>query len=131
MKRNNLTNSVHPLGIFHPHEEHHNIKKENIGLIEVMGLAILPSRLKSEMEKVKSSILEGIDVESVPEIKAHSEWVKNFLPKYKKSDLSPENIDGILKAEIGNVFLKVLWDAGVYKQTEEGIKGFERFLNVL
>ena len=83
------------------------------------------------MEKVKSSILEGIDVESVPEIKAHSEWVKNFLPKYKKSDISSENIDGILKAEIGNVFLQVLRDAGVYKQTEEGIKGFERFLNVL
>ena len=129
--RNNITTEEHPLGVYHPHKELHHIKKENIGLIEVMGLAILPSRLKSEMEKVKSSILEGIDVETVPEIKAHSEWVKNFLPKYKKSDLSPENIDGILKAEIGNVFLKVLWDAGVYKQTEEGIRGFERFLNVL
>ena len=127
--RNNITTEEHPLGVYHPHANLHHIKKENIGLIEVMGLAVLPSRLKKEMEVLKECILVGKDISTVPEISSHAEWVKEFLPKY--SQINEHNIEEILQKEIGLVFLQVLKDAGVYKQTAEGLAAFERFVQCL
>ncbi len=124
--RNNLTTKEHPLGVFHPHEELHHIKKENIGLIEVMGLAILPARLKEEMELVSEAILEGRDLRSHELLKKHADWVEAFLPSYPK--LKRENIGDILHTEIGKVFLEVLIHAGVYKRDPEGQAAFDRFL---
>lgn len=127
--RNNITTQEHPLGVYHPHAELHHIKKENIGLIEVMGLAVLPSRLKDEMELLKEYILSGKDIASSEDLKKHADWVHAFLPGY--DSVTEKNIDGILKQEIGRVFVKVLEDAGVYKCTEEGRAAFLRFLNTL
>ena len=127
--RNNITTEEHPLGVYHPHNELHHIKKENIGLIEVMGLAVLPSRLKSEMELLKEYILEGKDITSNPEIEKHAEWVAEFLPKYES--IHPQNIESILQREIGKVFALVLEHAGVFKRDEEGKAAFLRFLNSL
>ncbi len=127
--RNNITTEEHPLGVYHPHTELHHIKKENIGLIEVMGLAVLPSRLKDEMELLKEYILSGKDIASSEDLKKHADWVHAFLPGY--DSVTEKNIDGILKQEIGRVFVKVLEDAGVYKCTEEGRAAFLRFLNTL
>lgn len=124
--RNNITTEEHPMGVYHPHEELHNIKKENIGLIEVMGLAVLPARLKEEMSLLSEYILEGKDIRSNEMIEKHGEWVDSFLPKYK--DITAENIEKILQEEIGIVFTKVLEDAGVYKCTQEGRAAFERFI---
>ncbi|NLP33946.1 MAG: galactose-1-phosphate uridylyltransferase, partial [Clostridiales bacterium] len=124
--RNNLTTKEHPLGLYHPHEELHHIKKENIGLIEVMGLAVLPARLKEEMEMLKEYILAGKDVSSNDMIAKHADWVKRFSPEY--TDINENNIDDILKKEIGLVFLKVLEDAGVYKRNKDGRAAFERFV---
>ena len=104
-------------------------KKENIGLIEVMGLAVLPSRLKSEMEQLADAILEGKDIRSNEVLEKHADWVEEFLPKY--TDITKENIMDILHEEIGQVFNQVLEDAGVYKQTEEGRAAFERFIGSL
>jgi UDPglucose--hexose-1-phosphate uridylyltransferase len=127
--RNNVTTNEHPFGVYHPHEELHHIKKENIGLIEVMGLAVLPSRLKEEMEILKDYIISGKDISSVESIKKHESWVNEFLPKYKT--INESNIDTIIKDEIGLVFSHVLEHAGVYKRTEEGMIGFERFIHYL
>ena len=127
--RNNITTDEHPLGVYHPHAEYHHIKKENIGLIEVMGLAVLPSRLKSEMEQLADAILEGKDIRSNEVLEKHADWVEEFLPKY--IDITKENIMDILHEEIGQVFNQVLEDAGVYKQTEEGRAAFERFVGSL
>lgn len=127
--RNNITTTEHPLGVFHPHAELHHIKKENIGLIEVMGLAILPARLKEEMELLGKYILEGKDPRSNPMLEKHAAWAEAFLPKYQ--DISKDNIMDILKAEIGKVFLQVLTDAGVYKRTPEGQAAFDRFISTL
>lgn len=127
--RNNITTVKHPLGLFHPHEQYHHIKKENIGLIEVMGLAVLPARLKGEMELLEEYILEGKDISSNEQIEKHAEWVKKFLPKYP--EITKENIHGILQKEIGIVFTHVLEDAGVYKCTTEGREAFMRFLETL
>ena len=127
--RNNITTEEHPLGVYHPHAEYHHIKKENIGLIEVMGLAVLPARLKGEMELLEEYILEGKDISSNEQIEKHAEWVKKFLPKY--SEITKENIHGILQKEIGIVFTHVLEDAGVYKCTTEGREAFMRFLETL
>jgi len=127
--RNNITTKEHPLGVYHPHNELHHIKKENIGLIEVMGLAVLPSRLKSEMELLKEFILEGKDIASNPEIEKHAKWVADFLPKYES--IHQENIEGILQREIGKVFALVLEHAGVFKRDEEGKAAFLRFLTSL
>ena len=124
--RNNITTKECPLGLYHPHDRLHHIKKENIGLIEVMGLAILPSRLKSEIALLKDYILNGKDINSNEEIRKHAEWVEEFKSKYDRIDES--NIDGIMKDEIGLVFMQVLEDAGVYKQTDEGIEAFLRFV---
>ena len=127
--RNNITTEEHPLGVYHPHAEYHHIKKENIGLIEVMGLAVLPARLKGEMELLENYILEGKDISSNEQIEKHAEWVKKFLPKYP--EITKENIHGILQKEIGIVFTHVLEDAGVYKCTTEGREAFMRFLETL
>ena len=127
--RNNIMTEEHPLGVYHPHAKLHHIKKENIGLIEVMGLAVLPSRLKSEMEQLADAILEGKDIRSNEVLEKHADWVEEFLPKY--TDITKENIMDILHEEIGQVFNQVLEDAGVYKQTEEGRAAFERFVGSL
>lgn len=127
--RNNLTTSEHPLGVFHPHSELHHIKKENIGLIEVMGLAILPARLKDEMELLKTYILEGRDLRSNAAIEKHADWAEEFLKHYEK--VTADNIDTIIQNEIGKVFLTVLTHAGVYKRTPEGQKAFDRFIDTL
>lgn len=127
--RNNMTTKEHPLGVYHPHAEHHHIKKENIGLIEVMGLAVLPSRLKNEIDLLKQYILEGKDIRSNEALEKHADWVEEFMPKH--ADVNADNIDAILHYEIGIVFAKVLEQAGVYKRTEEGKKAFEKFINIL
>ena len=127
--RNNITTEEHPLGLYHPHAEYHNIKKENIGLIEVMGLAVLPSRLKQELETLAEYIVEGKDISENEMIEKHTKWVEKFLPKY--DTITKENVMDILKEEVGIVFTKVLEDAGVYKCTEEGRTAFSRFLNTL
>ena len=114
--RNNITTEEHPLGLYHPHAEYHNIKKENIGLIEVMGLAVLPSRLKQELETLAEYIVEGKDISENEMIEKHTKWVEKFLPKY--DTITKENVMDILKEEVGIVFTKVLEDAGVYKCTE-------------
>ena len=123
--RNNITTKEHPLGVFHPHAELHHIKKENIGLIEVMGLAVLPSRLKNEIALLEKAILNGNDISSVPEIEKHAEWVESFRKKY---DFNEENIETIIENEIGNVFKKVLEHAGVFKRNETGKEQFDRFI---
>ena len=127
--RNNITSPEHPLGVYHPHAENHHIKKENIGLIEVMGLAVLPARLREELELLKEYILEKKDISSNEKIEKHAAWVAEFLPQY--ASITEENITEILQAEVGKVFVKVLEDAGVYKCTPEGRAAFMRFLNTL
>ncbi len=127
--RNNITTDEHPLGVYHPHAQWHNIKKENIGLIEVMGLAVLPARLKEEMEILADYIVEGKDISSNEKIAKHKEWTDTFLPKY--AEITKENVMDILQEEIGIVFTHVLEDAGVYKCTEEGRKEFRKFISVL
>ena len=123
--RNNITTEECPLGVYHPHAEHHNIKKENIGLIEVMGLAVLPSRLKEEMRLMREAILEGKPFTDDENIAKHEAWFNKFRDKYT---FTPENTDGILKTEIGKTFVNVLRDAGVYKDTPEGREAFLRFI---
>ena len=127
--RNNITTEEHPLGVYHPHAKLHHIKKENIGLIEVMGLAVLPARLKGEMELLREYILDGKDIRGNEQIAKHADWVDEFLPSY--SDVSKENIGHILEQEVGKVFCQVLEDAGVYKNTEKGKKAFRRFIEIL
>lgn len=126
--RNNITTEEHPLGLYHPHQELHHIKKENIGLIEVMGLAVLPSRLKEELAALASAILSGEAIRENELIAKHADWVECFLPKYET--INTENIDEILQQEVGLVFERVLEDAGVYKCTQAGRMAFERFLTV-
>lgn len=125
--RNNITTEEFPMGVYHPHQELHHIKKENIGLIEVMGLAVLPSRLKGELAKLAEYIVSGRDIRSDEEIEKHADWVEGFLPKYPS--VTVENVDEILKKEVGLVFEKVLENAGVYKFTPEGREAFARFLH--
>lgn len=127
--RNNITTEEHPLGVYHPHAKLHHIKKENIGLIEVMGLAVLPSRLKQEMALLKDAILTGSDLEKDEMLQKHAEWVAEFLPSYP--EINGENIDEILRQEIGKVFVQVLEDAGVYKCTPEGREAFLKFVKTL
>ena len=124
--RNNITTEEHPLGVYHPHAHLHHIKKENIGLIEVMGLAVLPARLKGEMAELKDAILTGKDLRSTKTLESHADWAEGFMKKYDKIDET--NIDGIINEEIGLVFNEVLKCAGVYKCTKEGREAFERFV---
>lgn len=127
--RNNITTKEHPLGVFHPHANLHHIKKENIGLIEVMGLAVLPARLKKEMAELEEAILCGADLRQNEVLAAHADWAEEFLTRH--SEVNAENIHEIVQQEIGLVFMQVLEDAGVYKCTEDGRKGFERFIDRL
>ena len=122
--RNNITTKEHPMGVYHPHAELHNIKKENIGLIEVMGLAVLPARLKTEMEALAEMIIAGSDISADERTAKHAEWFKAFSGNYS---FTKENVMEILHAEIGKNFVKVLEDAGVYKRTNEGKAAFLRF----
>ncbi len=130
--RNNITTEEHPLGVYHPHAKLHHIKKENIGLIEVMGLAVLPARLKGEMDKLADAIQAGKDIRKDEMLEKHADWVDEFLPKYEpESRADKDEIMRMLHKEIGYVFMQVLEDSGVYKRTEEGRAAFERFLNVI
>jgi UDPglucose--hexose-1-phosphate uridylyltransferase len=127
--RNNITTAEHPLGVYHPHAELHHIKKENIGLIEVMGLAVLPSRLKSELEQLADAIVTGKDIRADENLEKHADWVSEFLPKY--DNVTKDNVMDIIQKEVGIVFGKVLEHAGVYKRDEEGSKAFQRFIDTL
>ena len=121
--RNNITTAEHPLGVFHPHKELHHIKKENIGLIEVMGLAVLPARLKQELAALEQAILD--DTPLVGDLAKHARWAEELKTQY---NFTRENANCILKVETGKVFAKVLEHAGVYKRTEAGQAAFERFV---
>ena len=127
--RNNITTEEHPLGVYHPHAENHNIKKENIGLIEVMGLAVLPARLKEELEILEEYILEGKDIRSNEKIEKHADWAAGFIGQY--TEINKENIRQILETEVGKVFVSVLENAGVFKCTAEGREAFMRFIEKL
>jgi len=127
--RNNITTKEHPLGVYHPHAELHHIKKENIGLIEVMGLAVLPARLKVELEQLADYIVTGKDIRSNAELEKHADWAEAFISQY--SIIDKNNIERILQDEVGLVFMKVLEHAGVYKCTPQGRKSFYRFIEVL
>ena len=126
--RNNITTDECPLGLYHPHADKHNIKKENIGLIEVMGLAVLPARLKSEIYLMKKKILRSEPFATDELTAKHSEWFESFRANY---EFTEENTEDILRSEIGKTFVKVLWDAGVYKDNEEGKRAFLKFLKTI
>ena len=124
--RNNITTEEHPLGVYHPHAELHHIKKENIGLIEVMGLAVLPARLKEEMAALETAMVNGEDMKGNGLTASHADWANEIL---KSREVTAENAAEILREEIGKVFGKVLADAGVYKCTEKGRADFNKFIN--
>lgn len=126
--RNNITTEDRPWGVYHPVEKLHHIKKENIGLIEVMGLAVLPARLQKEMSLLATAVVEGKNIHDMEEIKAHADWVDEWRDSY---EITLENIEGIIQKEIADCFVQVLECAGVYKRTEEGMAAFKRFLSVL
>lgn len=127
--RNNFTTEDRPLGLFHPNPSLHHIKKENIGLIEVMGLAVLPARLAKEIKELEKAIVEKQNLDSIPNLSSHATWIKEIIQKYP--DITSENAPHILKQEIGAVFLEVLCDAGVFKRTADGKKAFMRFIEYL
>ncbi len=122
--RNNITSEEHPLGVYHPHAELHHIKKENIGLIEVMGLAVLPARLKEELALVAEKLAAGTDLRADERTAKHADWAETFAKQY---DINAENAFSIVQKEVGLVFAKVLEHAGVYKRTPEGTTAFLRF----
>lgn len=126
--RNNITTEEHPLGVYHPHAELHHIKKENIGLIEVMGLAVLPSRLKGELAALEEAILAGGDIGADPVLSKHTPWVEELKTRHC---FTPENTAAILQEEVGRVFRQVLEHAGVYKRTDEGRSAFLRFVDAV
>ena len=129
--RNNITTEECPMGLYHPHAQYHHIKKENIGLIEVMGLAVLPARLKQEMTELEDTILNSKNIRENPSIEKHADWVDEWMPRYQKDLITADRIHGILQDEIGKVFSKVLECAGVYKNTPEGREAFGRFIDML
>jgi UDPglucose--hexose-1-phosphate uridylyltransferase len=131
--RNNITTEEHPLGVYHPHEKLHHIKKENIGLIEVMGLAVLPARLKGELEELANAIVKGEDIRANETLEKHADWVDEFMAEYKAAGktVDASNATEVLQQEVGKVFCKVLEDAGVFKCTEEGLAEFRRFIAAL
>ncbi len=126
--RNNRTTEEYPLGIFHPHQELHHIKKENIGLIEVMGLAVLPARLKTELADLADTLVRGGDVRAHETLAKHADWADALRERY---DFTPANALPILEAEVGKVFARVLEHAGVYKRDEAGRAAFGRFLDAV
>ena len=123
--RNNLTTAEHPLGVFHPHADKHHIKKENIGLIEVMGLAVLPSRLKGELTALAEAVVAGADIRADEVLNKHADWIEELK---KDHVFTADNALDIILQETGKVFAAVLEDAGVYKNTAEGRQGFNRFV---
>ena len=123
--RNNITTEEFPLGVYHPHQDLHHIKKENIGLIEVMGLAVLPARLKQELEVLKQAMLTGADLRAEETTAAHAEWAEEIL---RRRGFTAENAETVLQEEVGRVFQRVLEDAGVFKRDEQGRNAFRRFL---
>lgn len=127
--RNNITTEERPMGLYHPRNELHHIKKENIGLIEVMGLAVLPSRLKGELDKLGDFIVEGKDIRSDADIEKHADWTEEILKNHKDMPMTKAAVSEMLCEEVGKVFLEVLKDAGVYKDTAEGREAFMRFIN--
>lgn len=126
--RNNITTEEHPLGVYHPHAELQHIKKENIGLIEVMGLAVLPARLKAELAALKEALLTGADLRADELTEKHADWAEALARRYA---FTPENADGILRQEVGRVFVQVLECAGVYKRTAAGRAAFLRFVDAV
>ena len=128
--RNNITTEEHPLGVYHPHAELHHIKKENIGLIEVMGLAVLPARLKNEMQQLADVLVtKGVSaVRSDPVLEKHADWAEDFC---SRRTVNADNVHEVIRDEIGKVFAKVLEHAGVYKRTPEGEAAFDRFVEYL
>ena len=128
--RNNITTEEHPLGVYHPHAELHHIKKENIGLIEVMGLAVLPARLKNEMQQLADELVtKGVSaVRSDPVLEKHADWAEEFC---SRRTVNADNVHEVIRDEIGKVFAKVLEHAGVYKRTPEGEAAFDRFVEYL
>ncbi len=127
--RNNLTTEEYPLGVFHPHQELHHIKKENIGLIEVMGLAVLPARLKGELEAVAAHLADGSDLSADPLTASHAEWALQI--KAEHPEMNADNVTAIVQEEVGKVFATVLEHAGVYKRNAEGQAAFDRFIKTL
>ena len=123
--RNNITTEEHPDGVYHPHKELHNIKKENIGLIEVMGLAVLPARLKTELKLVEEALINGTDLADNELTLKHKEWADSFKGNYT---ITADNAEKIVQDEVGKVFSKVLEHAGVYKRDEKGQAAFSRFI---
>ena len=123
--RNNITTEEHPDGVYHPHKELHNIKKENIGLIEVMGLAVLPARLKTELKEVEKALVNGTDLADSELTAKHKEWAESFKGNYT---ITAENAEKIVQDEVGKVFSKVLEHAGVYKRDEKGMAAFSKFV---
>ena len=123
--RNNITTKECPLGFYHPHPEYHHIKRENIGLIEVMGLAVLPSRLKGEMALLKDAMVSGKDIGSIEAIASHKQWADMIMDKY---DITADNCEEILQKEIGIVFTSILEQCGVYSRNDEGKAGFIKFI---
>ena len=128
--RNNRTTDEYPLGIFHPHQELHHIKKENIGLIEVMGLAVLPARLLGEMEELKKALLEGKDIHDIPSLESHADWAMDITSR-RKDEITADKIDHVIEEEIGLVFAQVLEHCGVFKDDEKGMQGILRFVGSL
>lgn len=124
--RNNITTPEHPAGLYHPHAELHNIKRENIGLIEVMGLAILPPRLKPEMEGMAWAIETGRDISGISELQHHEKWFKRVVENNPGMD--SENVRGILRREVGQSFKRALEQGGVFRRDEAGQKAFARFI---
>ena len=124
--RNNRTSEEHPLGIFHPHADVHNIKKENIGLIEVMGLAVLPARLKDEMNALKPYLLRRDSELKEEALQKHSEFVKQILEN--EADINEVNVEAVIQNAVGQVFKRVLQDAGVFKEDKQGVEAFNRFI---
>ncbi len=127
--RNNITTKERPLGVFHPNPSLHHIKKENIGLIEVMGLAVLPARLATELVLLEEMMVNGLDLTARPETIHHAEWAKAVLSAHP--EFSADNARTILEEEVGKVFLEVLTDAGVFKRNEEGQAAFLRFVHII
>ena len=123
--RNNITTKECPLGFYHPHPEYHHIKRENIGLIEVMGLAVLPSRLKGEMALLKDAMVSGKDIGSIETIASHKQWADMIMNKY---NITADNCEEILQKEIGIVFTSILEQCGVYSRNDEGKAGFIKFI---
>ena len=126
--RNNITTAEHPMGVYHPHQELHHIKKENIGLIEVMGLAVLPARLEKELTALAGALAEGADIRAIPELEKHADWAEELRGRYT---FTRDNAPGILEQEVGAVFAQVLEHAGVYRRDAQGQAAFLRFLETV